>query len=197
MAVINAMNEAEHPTQAVGDLAALQEHFGDLRGLRVLYVGAGNSTAAALALALARVPAAVLTVLTPRGYGLPAALLANVKRTARANGARVVTTDDPRKLPTQVDAVYGTRWRTTGTTKTDPDWLTSFRPFRVSGSMMSRVSKAQDTVFMHDLPAVRGEDVDAAVLDGEQSIAFRQAEYKLYGAMAILEACLCGSFGSR
>jgi ornithine carbamoyltransferase len=90
-------------------------------------------------------------------------------------------------LPDEVDVVYTTRWRTTGTTKRSIDWLPSFEPFKVTVELMSRYPNA---VFMHDLPAHRGEEVDPEVLDGPQSIAFGQAENKLFAAMSALTWCL-------
>jgi len=88
--------------------------------------------------------------------------------------------------------VYTTRWQTTGSTKSDPAWRKKFEPFSVTPELMKQVSKPDRTIFMHDLPAVRGEDVAAEVLDGPQSIAFHQAENKLFGAMAVLEWCIVG-----
>ncbi|GAB3804859.1 hypothetical protein GCM10027605_29700 [Micromonospora zhanjiangensis] len=82
--------------------------------------------------------------------------------------------------------VYTTRWQTTGTSKPDPDWRAVFAPFRVTAEVMERAPKA---VFMHDLPAHRGEEVSAEVLDGPAAIAFEQAENKMYSAMAVLEWC--------
>lgn len=190
MSIINAMSENEHPTQALADLSALGEHFGDLTGIEVLYVGEGNNTATALALAFSRIRDATLTMLTPRGYGIPSAVLTQSQEFAAANGAHVCQCHDPDHLPDRVDVVYTTRWQTTGTTKSDPNWRAVFEPFKVTERLMRRVSKPSGTVFMHDLPAVRGEEVDAAVLDGPQSIAFRQARHKLFSAMAALEWCI-------
>ena len=98
---------------------------------------------------------------------------------------------DVADLPTGADVVYTTRWQTTGTTKPDPDWRRGFEPFRVTERVM-RDAAAPHGVFMHDLPAHRGEEVDAAVLDGPRSIALRQAQNKMYSAMAVLEWCVVG-----
>lgn len=190
MAVINAMNADEHPTQAIADLVTIRRHFGALEGVSVLYIGEGNSTAAALALALSRVPQAKLTLLTPPGYGLTNVVLKQAEQFAKAHGANVLEFHGIEGLPRSVDVVYTTRWQTTGTAKADPTWRQTFAPFRVSADLMSRAGKQSGAVFMHDLPAVRGEEVDGDVLDGSQSIAFRQAGNKLYAAMAALEWAL-------
>jgi ornithine carbamoyltransferase len=92
-------------------------------------------------------------------------------------------------LPGNVDVVYTTRWQTMGVPKADADWKSKFKPYSVTSDLMAKVSRSSKTIFLHDLPAVRGDDVTDEVLDGPQSKAFRQAEYKLFGAMAALAWC--------
>jgi len=188
MAVVNAMSADEHPTQAISDLTTMTCHFGRLERLRVLYVGEGNNTASALALALARYPGAELHLRTPSGYGLLPEKLGVASARAARSGARIEERHTMDDLPAGVDVVYTTRWQTTGTSKPDPDWRTVFEPYRVDERLMARLPGA---VFMHDLPAHRGEEVTAPVLEGASSVAFRQAENKLHSAMAVLEWCLC------
>jgi ornithine carbamoyltransferase len=88
------------------------------------------------------------------------------------------------------DVVYTTRWQTMGDPKSDSNWKEKFKPYSVTQEFMQRFSKDGSTVFMHDLPAVRGDDVVDEVLDGPQSVAFRQARHKLTSAMAVLEWCM-------
>jgi ornithine carbamoyltransferase len=185
--IVNAMSAEEHPTQVIADLAALQEAFGALAGLHLLFIGEGNNTAASLALAAAKTPGLRLTLVTPEGYGLPPDLLA-ATRDAGAGGGTVVQHHDMQALPEQVDAVYTTRWLTMGVPK-NGDWLGHFRPYAVTSAVMARVSKAAGTLFLHDLPAMRGHEVADEVLDGSQSIAFRQAFHKMTSAMAVLAWC--------
>ena len=189
MPVINAMSDNEHPTQAIADLAALREALGRLAGAHLLFVGEGNNTAASLAFAVAKTRGMRLTLVTPEGYGLPAADLAAAHRLAADHGATVEQQHDLARLPTGVDAVYTTRWLTMGVSKKDPDWLDRFRPYCVTGELMRRVSKPRGTIFLHDLPAMRGYEVTDEVLDGPQSIAFRQAFHKLTAAMSVLAWC--------
>ncbi|MET7643275.1 ornithine carbamoyltransferase [Streptomyces sp. NPDC005426] len=186
MPVVNAMTEEEHPTQALADLTTLRRRFGSLDGLRVLYVGEGNNTAAALAMALGRTPGVELELRTPPGYGLDPRILERARGSARRSGAHVTETHrmDPR--PRGFDVIYTTRWQTTGTTKPDADWRRIFAPFQVTRALWEG---SPDAVFMHDLPAHRGEEVTADVLDGPMSIAFDQAENKMHSAMAVLEWC--------
>lgn len=190
MSVINAMTDKEHPTQALADLGTMKEHFGSLEGLHILYLGEGNSTAAALALAMSKSPGMKLTLLTPEGYGVPQEIFAQSQAFARQYAACIEQYHSIDHLPKGVDIVYTTRWQTTGSTKKDPQWREKFEPFKVTQELMNRVSRPAGAIFMHDLPAVRGEDVTDEVLDGPQSIAFHQAKNKLFGAMAVLEWCM-------
>jgi ornithine carbamoyltransferase len=189
MAVINAMSAAEHPTQALADLTTLTRQFGRIEGLRVLYVGEGNNTASALALALTRYSHTTLHLRTPPGYGVEQRFLDRAAVNAKRSGAAISERHDMCDLP-EVDVVYTTRWQTTGTVKPDPDWLRVFAPFQVDHAVMAGTPAA---VFMHDLPAHRGDEVTADVLDGPASIAFDQAENKYHSARAVLEWCAGGS----
>lgn len=189
MPIINAMSEDEHPTQAIADLATIQESLGRLDDVHVLYIGEGNNTAASLALAIAMIPGMRLTLVPPAGYGLPDAVLETAHTLARESGANIEQHHRVNRLPSDVDVVYTTRWQTMGERKSDPDWKVKFEPHRVTSALMRKVSKPSGTIFLHDLPAVRGDDVTDEVLDGPQSRAFRQAEYKLFGAMAVLSWC--------
>lgn len=188
-AVVNAMSADEHPTQALADLTTMSARFGRIEGLRVLYIGEGNNTAAALALALPRFRGVHLELRTPAGYGLAPDVLLEAERLADDHDSRVVERHDMTELPAAADVVYTTRWQTTGTSKPDPQWRQAFAPFRVDGAVLAG---CPDACFMHDLPAHRGDEVTAEVLDGSASIAFVQAQHKLYSAMAVLEWCFAG-----
>lgn len=185
MAVVNAMSQGEHPTQALADLTTLLRRFGRIEDLHVIYVGEGNNTASALALALSRFRGTRLTLRTPPGYGLAPEYLERAAVSAKRSGARIEERHDMVDLPA-ADVVYTTRWQTTGTVKPTPDWREVFAPFQVTEKTMA---SSPDAVFMHDLPAHRGEEVTADVLDGPASIAFDQAENKYHSARAVLEWC--------
>lgn len=190
MAVVNAMSENEHPTQAVADLATIKEARGRLEGTHVLYLGEGNNSAAALALALALTPETRLTLVTPEDYGLPETDLKAAAALARKHGSVVEQQHCLNRLPRGVDVVYTTRWQTMGVPKSDPHWREKFEPYRATRELMAEVSKPAGTVFLHDLPAVRGAEVVDEVLDGPQSLAFRQAWHKMTSAMAVLSWCV-------
>ncbi|MGM9336988.1 ornithine carbamoyltransferase [Streptomyces murinus] len=191
LAVVNALTLDEHPTQAIADLATLTELFGDLAGRHVLCVGEGNSSGAALALAAALTPGLRLTLLCPKGYEVPRETLDLVTKLSDGTAlVEQVTSADEVTGP--VDAVYTSRWQTMGVPKANPDWLADFEGFRIDQGFFDRFA-GPDTVFLHDLPAVRGQEVTDEVLDGERSVAWRQAHHKMTAAMAVLEWCVVGA----
>jgi len=187
MAIINAMSACEHPTQSIADLVTIKETFGRLNDIHVLYLGEGNNTAAALALAMAQIKGMRLTVATPEGYGLSESVMSRAAELAGPTGSVITQIHDLDELPRDVDVVYTARWQTMGVPKAEVGWEAKFAPYKVSAALMQHVSKSAKTVFMHDLPAVRGGDVDDEVLDGPQSRAFRQAYHKMTSAMSVLE----------
>jgi ornithine carbamoyltransferase len=183
LGVVNALSRLEHPTQAVCDMAAILEEFGSLTNIHVAYVGEGNSTASALALAVMQTPGCRLSLVTPPGYGLPT----EIKLRAEATSAgRVSEFSEPEMVSGSVDVVYASRWRTMGLDKGAKGWQGLFAGYCLNGNMLERLH-AQDARIMHDLPAVRDEDIASSLLDGASSIAWRQAEFKMFSAMAIIE----------
>ena len=189
MAVINAMSENEHPTQGIADLVTIQEAMGRLQGVHVLYLGEGNNTAAALALAISMTPKMRLTLMTPQGYEVQSGIIETACEFARASRTVIEPRHKMSDLPRDVDVVYTTRWQTMGVLRSDPDWRVRFKPYGVTKELMAQVSKPSGTIFLHDLPAVRGEEVTDEVLDGPQSRVLRQAQHKMTSAMALLSWC--------
>jgi ornithine carbamoyltransferase len=106
-------------------------------------------------------------------------------------GASIEETHDIDGVERGFDVVYTSRWQEMGVSKADPEWKTYFHPFRVTQALMDRVGN-EGAVFMHDLPAVRNEDVDDEVLDGPRSLAWVQAQHKMFSAMSVMEWCGAG-----
>jgi len=188
LAVVNALSRDEHPTQAIADLATLAEEFGQLDGRHLLYAGEGNSTAAALALATALTPGLRLSLVCPPGYGLPKDFIEAAGQLPDGRH-QVYQYESFDQVIAPVDALYTSRWQTMGVPKADPNWLWAFKEYRVDNALLERFS-GPDTVFLHDLPATRGQEVEDAVLDGSSSRAWRQAHHKMTAAMAVLEWCM-------
>ena len=187
MSVVNAMTEDEHPTQALADLTTMKQHFGELSGLDITYLGEGNNTAVALALALAKFSNIRISFFTPSHYCIDPTILRYAQEEAAQNHTIIQEFHDLNGLPATTDIVYTTRWQTTGTTKTHENWRAMFEPFAVTQEVMSKYPNA---IFMHDLPAHRGDEVEASVIDGDRSIVFQQAENKGHSAKAVLEWCM-------
>ena len=169
--VINALTDDHHPCQALADLLTLRERFGRLEGLRVAYVGAGNNVATSLVEAGALTGMQVV-VGCPPGYE------------PRVEGVTVV--HDPREAVSGVDAVYTDVWVSMGEESEREERLRTMEPYRVDESLMA--AARADTVFMHCLPAHRGEEVTADVIDGPQSVVWQQAENRLPTEEALLLA---------
>jgi ornithine carbamoyltransferase len=169
--VINALTDKHHPCQALADMLTLREIFGKLQGLKVAYVGDGNNVARSLAEAGA-LAGIEIVVAAPPGYGnnLP--------------GATVL--DDPAAAVHGAHAVYTDVWVSMGEELEREKRLTAFRPYQVTEELMARARP--DAIFMHCLPAHRGEEVVTAVIDSPHSVVWRQAENRLPTEEAILFA---------
>lgn len=170
--VVNALTDEHHPCQALADLLTLRERFGTLEGLRVAFVGDGNNVARSLAEAAALAGFEV-AVAAPEGYDadLP---------------ARVV--HDPLEAVAGADAVYTDVWVSMGDEGERAARLAALRPYQVDGRLLA--AARPDAVFMHCLPAHRGEEVAAEVLDGPQSIVWQQAENRMPTEEALLLALI-------
>ncbi len=149
MSVINAISENEHPTQAIADLVTIKETFGRLNDVHMLYLGEGNNSAAALAVAVAMTEGMRLTLVTPEGYGLPDSLLTYAAALARRTGAAVAQHHDLDALPKNVDVVYTTRWQTMGVAEGRPRLATQVHALRRHAEDDGTSAKA----CQHDFPA--------------------------------------------
>jgi len=183
---INALTEEEHPTQAIADLCAMQEHFGRVEGLRLVYVGHVNNTARSLAHLACKLPFGGLDVYSPEGEGFPEAEVAALND---IRGQEVVRQHHAiPESPPEADVIYTTRWQSMSAAIDDPAWLARFTPYAVTGQLVKQFSGATPPVVMHDLPAVRGQEVTSDVLDGvtATSLVPRQAFHKASAAAAAL-----------
>jgi ornithine carbamoyltransferase len=191
-ATINAMSSCEHPTQALSDYAAIHEAFGRTEGLSLAYLGEGNNTAAAIALLFSRVRGFRCNFYCPAGYELKERTASIATHFAARSGAFVRFSNEVPRNPEPADIVYTTRWQTMGVPQAGENWRAVLAPFRVDAALFERFRKPKGSVFMHDLPAVRGDEVSAEVLDGPRSIAIRQSFHKTSGAAGALLWSLAG-----
>jgi ornithine carbamoyltransferase len=189
--VINALTDEHHPCQALADLLTLRGRFGRLAGLRLAYVGDGNNVAHSLMEAGALTGMHV-AIATPLGYEPAPAVAAGARATAGATGGSVTVTTDPREAVRDADAVYTEAWVSMGQDGERAERLARFGDYRVTPELMGLA--APDAVFMHCLPAHRGEEVDAAVIDSPRSLAFEQADNRLPATQALLQALISGDW---
>ncbi|HET6325484.1 MAG TPA: ornithine carbamoyltransferase [Planctomycetaceae bacterium] len=179
--VVNGLSDELHPCQALTDLFTIQEAFGRLAGLRIVYVGDGNNVAASLAMvaAYAKMP---ITLCSPRGYELSASFLRDVRR--RFPEVDLELTDDPFRAVKNADIVYTDVWASMGQESQAEAREKVFASYQVNKTLMAAAPKSAR--FMHDLPAKRGLEVTDEVMDGPQSIVFRQAENRMHLAKGLL-----------
>jgi len=187
--VINALSELEHPCQALADMQTLQEQFGDLHNVRLAYVGDGNNVAHSLMLAAASLGASI-SVATPAGYEPHADILSAAEKIATVSGSKVKVTNDPVEAVEGADAVYTDVWASMGQEEEATERRNIFMPFQVNQKLFSKAAK--HAVFMHCLPAHRGDEVTAAVIDSPRSVVFDQAENRLHIQKAIMVLLLEG-----
>jgi ornithine carbamoyltransferase len=186
--VINALTDGHHPCQSVADLMTIAEHRGSLGRQKIAYVGDGNNVAVSLMQAVALAGAAI-SIASPRGYQVPFALVEESREIAKKTGAVVAVTEDPGEALRDADVVYCDVWLSMGHSDAErAQRNAALGPYQVNAQAM-RLAK-RDAIFMHCLPAHRGEEVTADVADGSQSVIFDQAENRLWSAMAILYALL-------
>lgn len=171
--VVNLLSDAGHPTQALADVLTLRQELDRLDGLAVAYVGDFNNVARSLALACALTGVSV-AIAAPDGYGPTDEDLARVQRL----GGEIRITHDPADAVRGVDAVYTDVWTSMGQEAEQSYRLAAFAGFRVTTALMA--AAAPHAVFMHCLPAHRGEEVDADVVDGDSSVVWRQAANRLH-----------------
>jgi ornithine carbamoyltransferase len=187
--VINALSDLEHPCQALADMQTLQEHFGNLHNVCLAFVGDGNNVAHSLMLAAASLGASI-TVGTPAGYEPHANMLCAAEKVAATTGAKVKVTNDPVEAVSGADAVYTDVWASMGQEEEAAERRKTFLPFQVNNKLFSKAAK--HAVFMHCLPAHRGEEVAASVIDSPRSVVFEQAENRLHIQKAIMVLLLEG-----
>jgi ornithine carbamoyltransferase len=180
--VVNALTDEEHPCQALADCLTLIEKLGDINGRTIAYVGDGNNVATSLAQACVMLGATV-RIGSPRGFELPAAVQKGIAKCARSGG-RLELTNDPVAAVKEADAVYTDVWTSMGQEAEGDDRRRLFTPYQVNAALMSHA--ASGALFMHCLPAHRGEEVTDEVIDSSASVVFDQAENRLHTQKALL-----------
>ena len=181
--VVNALSDLAHPCQAIGDLLSMNEHKGDLEGMNVAYVGDGNNIASSLAIACSSVGANFI-IASPQDYQVPEIAWNIARQRSAENETRLDWTESPQAAVDGADVVYTDVWISMGDEEEADVRREIFSTYRVDGDLMSQADS--EAVFMHDMPAHRGEEVSDDMLDHPRSIVFHQAENRLHAQKAIL-----------
>jgi ornithine carbamoyltransferase len=182
--VINGLSEFSHPCQGLTDYFTLTEKVGpDLKGFRISYVGDGNNTCHSLIFGAAKVGAHI-RVGAPKGYEPDEVVLKTARKDARKSGAKIEVVNDPFDAVKGAQAVYTDVWASMGFEAETERRREIFSPFRVTRKLMNAAGKG--AFFMHCLPAHRGDEVDADVIDSKPSIVYDQAENRLHTQKAIM-----------
>jgi ornithine carbamoyltransferase len=179
--VVNLLSDRAHPCQALADFLTLRERFGSLEGLRLAYVGDGNNVAASLAFAAA-LAGVEFVVSSPPGYELDD----EVVDRARTLGAVIEMVTDPHDAVRGADAVYTDVWTSMGQEDEAATRRAAFAGYQVTDELLALAEPK--AVFLHCLPAHRGEEVAASVIDGPQSLVWEQAANRMHAARAALAA---------
>ena len=188
--VVNALSELEHPCQALADYLTLQEQFGDVRNVKLAYVGDGNNVAHSLLLTAACL-GSTIRIATPEGYGPNPEVLKQAKKIASQTGATLQVLTDVQKAVNGADAIYTDVWASMGQEDESAQRKQIFGGYQVNDKLFGNA--APHAIFMHCLPAHRGEEVTDAVIDSPHSVVFEQAENRLHVQKAILLMLLGGS----
>ncbi|AMA62179.1 ornithine carbamoyltransferase [Kurthia gibsonii] len=185
--VINGLTDISHPCQALADLETIKEVKGHFKGLKLAYIGDGNNVAHSLVVAAAHVGMDVV-VAAPKGYEPSEQVMLKAATIAAQNGSTVSFTNDPIEAATDADVIYTDVWTSMGQEEESAKRLRDFEGFQISSELVAYAKP--DYMFLHCLPAHREEEVATAVIDGENSYIFQQAENRLHAQKAVLVSVL-------
>ena len=181
--VINGLSDFTHPCQGLADLFTIYEKKGRLSGLKLAYVGDGNNVAHSLLYGCSKVGMDI-TLACPKGYEPNPEVVSKAKEEGRRSGGKVKVTNDPKEAVREADIVYTDVWASMGKEKEHEKRVKVFKPYQVNGKLIKEAK--EDYLFMHCLPAHRGEEVTDEVADSKNSVIFDQAENRLHTQKALL-----------
>ncbi|WP_084159068.1 ornithine carbamoyltransferase [Paenibacillus taiwanensis] len=185
--VINGLSDLNHPCQALADYMTIYEKKGKLEGLKVAYVGDGNNMAHSLIMGASKFGINI-TVATPNNYAPDADVVKQAQEQGKLYGSTITLTNDPREAVADADVVYTDVWASMGFESEQQKRELAFRDFQVDEELVKWAKS--DYLFMHCLPAHRGEEVSEGVIDGSNSIVFDQAENRLHAQKAVLASLM-------
>lgn len=181
--VISGLTNLEHPCQAIADVLTIKEYFGSLEGKKTCFVGDGNNVCNSLLL-IAPILGMDMSVTCPQGYEPNSLIIKKAQKLANKNNTKITITDDIEVALDNVDVVYTDVWVSMGDEKESSQRKMHFKPYQVNSNLMSLAK--DNAIFMHCLPAIRGQEVSSEVIDGPQSVVFDEAENRLHAQKAVL-----------
>jgi len=181
--VINGLSDLTHPCQGLADLFTIYEKKGRLSGLKLAYVGDGNNVAHSLLYGCSKVGMDI-TLACPRRYGPSPEVILRAREAGKKSGCEVRVTKDPKEAVKGADIVYTDVWASMGKEKEREERVRILKPYQVNGKLVREAQ--EDYIFMHCLPAHRGEEVTDEVADSENSVIFDQAENRLHTQKALM-----------
>ena len=181
--VISGLTDLEHPCQALADMLTIKEHLGDWEGKKICFVGDGNNVCNSLLL-IAPLLGMDMSVACPKGYEPAEDILETAKEYAFENNTEIIVSDDIGVALENVDVVYTDVWVSMGDEAEAEQREMDFAPFQVNSDLMNLANEG--AIFMHCLPAIRGQEVTADVIDGPQSVIFDEAENRMHAQKAVL-----------
>ncbi len=187
--IINGLTDLEHPCQAMADFFTVWEFNKKLEKVKLAYVGDGNNVAHSLILAAARIGSSI-SIGTPKGFEPKPEIVEKAIEAAKKTGAKIKITNDPVEAVKNADAVYTDVWASMGQEKEAAERKIIFNPYQVNSELMKHAKK--NALFLHCLPAHRGEEVTDEVIDSKTSVVFQEAENRLHVQKAIMHELLRG-----
>ena len=183
--VINGLTDLHHPTQVLADLLTIYEHKGTLTNLKMCYIGDGNNNMCHSLLEGAASVGMDLSVTSPNGYEPNLTIIEKAKKVGQSTGSKVIYTNSPEEAIKQADIVVTDVWTSMGQEAEQKERIQAFLPYQVNAKLCSHAK--EDFIFLHCLPAHRGEEVTAEIIDGPHAVVFDEAENRLHAQKAILK----------
>lgn len=188
--VINGLSDYNHPCQALTDIFTMWEHFGEVAGLKVAYVGDGNNMATSLITIMTKL-GGHFSIASPKEYQLSPTILGEAQSLAEETGVTITVTNDPVEAVLDADVIYTDAWVSMGQETERAQRLKIFPPYRVDRNLVAKAGLG--AMVMHCLPAHRGEEITDEVADSPQSLLFPQAENRLHAQKGILALLLAAN----
>ena len=181
--VVNALSDQAHPCQALGDCLTIFERKGSLEGLKIAFVGDGNNIAGSLALACSSA-GMDFTIASPQNYKLPESIWNQATAEAEKRGTNLRWTQEPKDAVFEADVVYTDVWVSMGDEEEKEERLSVFSSYQVNEQLVKFAK--DDFLFMHDMPAHRGEEISEGMLEHPNSVVYHQSENRLHAQKAVL-----------